>query len=208
MEFEGEGAKDPGHHGDVQSSPIDKQIGDVGEDVVIEGIATKHEKHEVTTPLVVGRRGFQNDCDNRSYVLEVDSLRMQVRDEGDIRVGASIDEAIVIVVLRDRDLLDSYELLFHVTDDGFSLSQVRVTARSRARASSRVLRVAATAAMRASCSQCAVAAAASCAAATSSSFLLVAATTAICCPSTSERLELLTGMVGKTVTIRGGGGWR
>jgi hypothetical protein len=37
---------------------------------------------------------------------------------------------------------------------------------------------------------------------------LAAATATTCCPSTSERLELLTGMVGKTVTIRGGGGWR
>jgi hypothetical protein len=32
--------------------------------VVIEGVATKHEKHKVGSPLVVGRREFQNDCDH------------------------------------------------------------------------------------------------------------------------------------------------
>jgi hypothetical protein len=37
--------------------------------MVIEGIAMKHEKHDVAPPLVVGRRGFQNDHDHRSYVL-------------------------------------------------------------------------------------------------------------------------------------------
>jgi hypothetical protein len=42
----------------LQSSPIDEWIGDIGEDVVVEGVATKHEKHEVVPPLVFGRRGF------------------------------------------------------------------------------------------------------------------------------------------------------
>jgi hypothetical protein len=51
MEFVGEGAKDPCHHDVAQSSPIDGQIGDVGENVVIQGIATKREKHEVA-PIV------------------------------------------------------------------------------------------------------------------------------------------------------------
>jgi hypothetical protein len=55
MELGGEGVEDPGHHDAVQSSPIDGRIGDVGEDVVVEGIATKREKHEVAPPLVVGR---------------------------------------------------------------------------------------------------------------------------------------------------------
>jgi hypothetical protein len=50
----GEGAEDPCHHDAVQSSPIDERIGDVGEDVVVEGVATKREKHEITPPLVVG----------------------------------------------------------------------------------------------------------------------------------------------------------
>jgi hypothetical protein len=36
-------------------SPIDGWIGDVGEDVVVEGVATKREKHKVTPPLVVGQ---------------------------------------------------------------------------------------------------------------------------------------------------------
>jgi hypothetical protein len=55
MELEGEGAENPSHHDVVQSSPIDRRIGDVGKDVVIKGVAMKREKHEVTLPLVVER---------------------------------------------------------------------------------------------------------------------------------------------------------
>jgi hypothetical protein len=55
MEFEGEGAKDPCHHDIIQPSPIGGRIGDVIEDVVVQGIATKREKHEVTSPFVMGR---------------------------------------------------------------------------------------------------------------------------------------------------------
>jgi hypothetical protein len=55
MEFRGEGDEDPGHHDVIQSSLIDGWIGDIREDVVVKGIATKHEKHEVPPPLVVGR---------------------------------------------------------------------------------------------------------------------------------------------------------
>jgi hypothetical protein len=64
MEFGGEGAEDPCHQNAVQSSLIDGCIGDVGGDMVIQGISTKCEKHEVMSPLVVGRRGFQNDLDH------------------------------------------------------------------------------------------------------------------------------------------------
>jgi hypothetical protein len=64
MELGGGGAEDPGHHDVVQPSPIDGWIGDVGEDVIIEGVAMKCEKHEVASPLVVGRRGFQKDHDH------------------------------------------------------------------------------------------------------------------------------------------------
>jgi hypothetical protein len=73
VEFRGEGAKDRYHHNVVQPSPIDGWINDVGEDVVIQGISTKHE---VMLPLVVGRRGFQNDRDHWSYVLDAGSLRV------------------------------------------------------------------------------------------------------------------------------------
>jgi hypothetical protein len=55
MELGGEGAKDLGHHDTVLSSPIGRRIGDVREDVVVEGVATKHEEHEVVPPLVVRR---------------------------------------------------------------------------------------------------------------------------------------------------------
>jgi hypothetical protein len=58
VELGGEGAEDPGHHNAVQSSPIDGRIDDVGDDVVIEGVATKRVKQKITPPLVVGRRGF------------------------------------------------------------------------------------------------------------------------------------------------------
>jgi hypothetical protein len=58
MEFRGEGTEDLCHHDAVQSSPIDGRISDVGEDVVVQGIVTKREKHEVTPPLILGRRGF------------------------------------------------------------------------------------------------------------------------------------------------------
>jgi hypothetical protein len=53
VELGRESAEDLGHHDVVQSSPIDGRISDVGEDVVIESIATKREKHGVTPPLVV-----------------------------------------------------------------------------------------------------------------------------------------------------------
>jgi hypothetical protein len=61
----------------------------------------------------------------------------------------------------------------------------------------RAARAAAMVARRASCSRCAVAVAAWAAAAASSSFL-----------SSMERLEVLPDMVGKTVVVTGGGGWR
>jgi hypothetical protein len=64
MELKGEGAKDPCHHAAIQSSPIDGRIEDVREDMLIQGVATKHEGNEVTLPLVVGRRGFQNNHDH------------------------------------------------------------------------------------------------------------------------------------------------
>jgi hypothetical protein len=76
MEFRGEGVKDPCHHDDVQSSPIDKWIGNVRDDMVIKDIATKCEKHKVASPLIVERRGFQNNRDNWSYVLEAGSMRV------------------------------------------------------------------------------------------------------------------------------------
>jgi hypothetical protein len=53
VELRGEGAEDPGHHVAVQSSPIDGWIGDIREDMVIEGTTMKREKHEVAPPLVV-----------------------------------------------------------------------------------------------------------------------------------------------------------
>jgi hypothetical protein len=58
IEFGGEGVEDPGHHDVVKSILIDGWISDVREDMVIVGIAMKHEKHKVTPPLVVGRRWF------------------------------------------------------------------------------------------------------------------------------------------------------
>jgi hypothetical protein len=45
VELGREGAEDLGHHDVVQSSPIDGQISDIREDVVIESIETKREKH-------------------------------------------------------------------------------------------------------------------------------------------------------------------
>jgi hypothetical protein len=55
MEFGGEGVEDPCHHDVIQPSSIGEQIGDVREDVVVQGISMKCEKHEVVPPLVVGR---------------------------------------------------------------------------------------------------------------------------------------------------------
>jgi hypothetical protein len=43
---------------------------------------------------------------------------VQVRGEGGIRVGASVDGAIVVVVLTNRDPLGSGKLLFQVMSDG------------------------------------------------------------------------------------------
>jgi hypothetical protein len=158
VELGGQGAEDPCHHDAVQSSPIVERISDIREDVVVEGVATKHEKHEVAPPLVVGRRWFQDDRDHQSYILETGSLHVQVRGEGGVGVGAGVDGAIVVVVLGNRDPLGSGELLFQVTGD--SLLLFPSEGGSRARASSRVLRAAATAATRDSCSRCVVVAAA------------------------------------------------
>jgi hypothetical protein len=69
----------------------------------------------------VGQRGFHNDCDHQSYILEVGSLRVQVRSEGDVGVRASVDGAIIVIVLGDHDPLGSGGLLFQVTDDGLLL---------------------------------------------------------------------------------------
>jgi hypothetical protein len=121
VELGGEGAEDPGHHDAIQSSPINERIDNVREDVVVKGVATKREKYEVALPLIVGRRGFQNDRDHRSYVLEARSLRMQVRGEGSVGVGAGVDGAIVVVVLRKRHPLGNSELLLQVTSDSILL---------------------------------------------------------------------------------------
>jgi hypothetical protein len=121
MELEGEGVENPCHHDDVQSSPIYEWIGDAREDVVVQGVATKHEKHEVAPPLVVGRRGFQNDRDHRSYVMEAGNMRMQVHDEDDVEVGADVIGMIVFVILGNRNPLSSDVLLFHVTDNSLLL---------------------------------------------------------------------------------------
>jgi hypothetical protein len=121
VEFGGEGVEDPCHHDAVQSSPIDGWIGGVGEDVVIQGVSMKYEKHEVTLPLIVGRRGFQNDRDHRSYVLDAGNLCVQVHGEGGIGVGAGVNRAIIIIVLGHGDPLGSGELLFQVTSEGLLL---------------------------------------------------------------------------------------
>jgi hypothetical protein len=46
---------------------------------------------------------------------------VQVRGEGGVGVGASVDRAIIVVVLWDCDPLGSGELLFPVTDNGLLL---------------------------------------------------------------------------------------
>jgi hypothetical protein len=43
---------------------------------------------------------------------------MQVRGEGSVEVGAGINRAIVVVILRKHDPLGSSELLFQVTSSG------------------------------------------------------------------------------------------
>jgi hypothetical protein len=48
-------------------------------------------------------------------------LCVQVRGEGDVGVGASVDEAIVVIIQGDHDPLGSSELLFQVTGDGLLL---------------------------------------------------------------------------------------
>jgi hypothetical protein len=121
VEIGGEGAEDPCHHDVVQFSSIDGRMDDIGEDVVVEGIVTKRQKHEVVTPFVVERGGFQNDRDHRSYILKADNLHVQVRGEAGVGVGASVDGAIIIVVLRDRDPVGSSELLFQMVGDSLLL---------------------------------------------------------------------------------------
>jgi hypothetical protein len=50
------------------------------------------------------------------YVLDVDSLHVQMRDEGDID-----REIIIIIILGECDPLSHGELLFHVTSDDLLL---------------------------------------------------------------------------------------
>jgi hypothetical protein len=57
-EFGGEGVEDPCHHDATQSCLVNGWISDVGEHVVVQGVAMKREKHEVMPPLIVGRQGF------------------------------------------------------------------------------------------------------------------------------------------------------
>jgi hypothetical protein len=114
VEFGGGNAKDPCHQDAIQSSPIDGRIGDI----FIQAVETKHEKHGVAPLLIVERQGFQNDRVHRLYVLDADNLRVQVRDEGGIEVGAGVDGAIIVIILGDHDPLGSGELLFQVTGDG------------------------------------------------------------------------------------------
>jgi Na+-transporting NADH:ubiquinone oxidoreductase subunit NqrF len=92
---------------------------------------------------------------------------------------------IVVVVLGYRDLLDSGELLVQVTGDGLLLLPRQGGGTLSRPCLSRFLSVAATTAMKASCSWCAT----------------------VCCSST-ERLEVLPSMVSKTVVVRGGVCWR
>jgi hypothetical protein len=202
MELGREGVEDPCHHDAVQSTPTDGRIGDVREDVVVEGITMKREKHEVTPPLVVWRWGFQNDRNHRSYILEGSSLR----GEGGIGVGAGVDGAIIDVVLGNHDTLGSGELLFQVIDNGLLLFP---SEGGGALACPCLVQDLACGShggkMRASFSRCAVVTVAW-AAAVTSSFLL--AVVAVACCSSIERLKVLPGMVGKTVVVRGGGGWR
>jgi hypothetical protein len=119
LEFGGEGAVDPCHPDVVYPSLIGRRISDIREDVVVQGVSMKREKHEVVPLLVVGRRGFMNNHDHRLYVLDAGSLHVQVHDEGNIGVGASVDRVIVIVVLGGHNPLGSGELLFQVMSDGF-----------------------------------------------------------------------------------------
>jgi hypothetical protein len=72
----------------------------------------------------------------------------------------------------------------------FSFSQARAVAHLHARTSSRVLRAAATTATRAFFYRC----------------VIVAAAAVAACYSSTERLEVLPGMIDKTVVVRGGGG--
>jgi hypothetical protein len=119
VEFEEEGTEDPCHQDVFQPSPIYGRIGDVREDVIVHGVSTKCEKHEVAPPLVVGRREFQNDRNRRSYVLDVGSLHLQMRGEGGVR--ADVDGAIIVVVLGDNDPLCSVDQLFQVMSDDLLL---------------------------------------------------------------------------------------
>jgi hypothetical protein len=53
VEFRGEGVEDPCHHNVVQPNPISGQIGDIREDVVVQGVSMKHEKHKVAPSYVL-----------------------------------------------------------------------------------------------------------------------------------------------------------
>jgi hypothetical protein len=55
VEFRREGAEDPCHHNVVQPSPIGGRIGDIRENVVVQGIAMKCEKHKAAPSLIVWR---------------------------------------------------------------------------------------------------------------------------------------------------------
>jgi hypothetical protein len=90
---------------------------------------------------------------------------VQVRGEGEVGVGASINRAIIVVVLWDCDPLGSGELLFQVTDNGLLLLPSEVGG------------------------------------ALAHSYLIQ-------CLACGWRLEVLPSMVGKTLVVRGGGGWR
>jgi hypothetical protein len=132
-----------------------------------------------------------------SYILEVGSLRVQVRSESGVGVGAGVDRAIVVVVLGDHDPLGSGELLFQATDDGLLIFWTEGGGTLAHPCLIQGLACGIHGGDESfTCSRCVVAAAAWAVTVASSSLLL--ATAATCC-SSAERLEVLPGMVGKMV---------
>jgi hypothetical protein len=136
--------------------------------------------------------------------MDVSSLCVQVRGEGGVRVGASIEGAIIVVILGDPDLLGSGELLFHVMGDGLVLPCKDSSMLTRlGLAQGLACGTAATAVMRASCSWCIVATVARAATVASSSFWAAVAAMMVYC-SSIERLEVLLNIVSKSVVVGGG----
>jgi hypothetical protein len=84
----------------------------VGEDMIIEGVATYCEQHHVTPSRVLDGERIQDVGDERSDVLDHSILNAKVGDHGSILGGFIVKGGYNVVGLGRRCLLGGKQLAF------------------------------------------------------------------------------------------------